>query len=186
MNEKILDFQKIKEEMPIDPETILKRLHSVPEDVMEEYITAVTKYVEDLFLLKTIVSSISSPHLCRHLIDGLNPTQLIKLNKISLGLAAEDPLKEINSLIEATFSLVVPTIESRNKANTLVNKLKSLDIDYDFKSKEFAALSRQTQLLSNICWMLGISREFGELMSERLSLVSEDDLDCLIEMGKSL
>lgn len=187
MDEKILDFEKVSkasdEMLPIDREEIIKHLLSVPADIMKEYVDAMTNYAEDLFLLKNIISSIGKPNLCRNLLAGLDQTQLGKLSKIALNLASKDPLEKIDELVSDTFNLIIPTEESRSKAIALVNQLKTLEIDYDSKSKELANLSRQIRALSDIFCVLNIGREFGDLMIDRLSLVTESDLDKLNEIA---
>jgi len=177
MNEKILDFDEI---LPVDAESILQQLREVPEDVLAEYIGVTTNFADELFYLVQVVSSIGKPNLCKHLISGLNEIQLIKLNKIALSLAAEDPLEEIKQIVENTFNLIIPEDASRSKAIEFIKRVKSLDCEYKTEALEFARISRQLRLLADVFYVLDIKESFGEMLIDRLSQVALDDLEAMI------
>lgn len=180
MDDKILSFN---EDPPVDSESILRLLSNVEEDILAEYSNATLSFAEELFDLVKIVSAASRPNLCRHLINGLSEVQLTKLNKISLSLASEDPLEKINELLEATFNLVIPADESRRRAIELVAQVKTLpDVEYEAEAGKFARAAKQLRMISDIFCLLNIGDEFEELLIDRLSVVSEADLERMIQV----
>ena len=61
MNDKILDFKEISEKVEeVSTESILNHLHSVPQDIMDEYIDVLKNYTEDLIVLKNVIGFFSS------------------------------------------------------------------------------------------------------------------------------
>ena len=96
-----------------------------------------------------------------------------------MGLVAKDPIAKIDEIIDATFNLVTPSTENRSKAITLANKIKALDVDFKSKSTELAELSGLLRLLSCILCVYNFGEEFDEVVIDRLSLISECDLDSL-------
>lgn len=183
MNEKILDFD---EDLPINADSILQYLREVPEDVLSEYINTTINFADELFYLVKVVSSVSKPNLCKHLISGLSEIQLTKLNKIALSLLANDPLEEIKQLVENTFNLIIPEDASRSKAIELITRVKSLDCEYKIEALEFARISRQLRLLADIFYVLDIKESFGEMLIDRLSQVALEDLEGMIAVVNKL
>lgn len=184
MDDKILSFN---EDLPINKDSIVKLLHSIPLEITNEYIEITTNYCEELFHLTRIISAIDHPNLCHHLIDGLNEDQLLKLSRIAHFLAIKDPLDKVNELIELTFNLTVPPDENRSLASDLVKKVCSLDnIDYRIEAKKLARTSKQLSLLADTFAVLNLEGDFTEVMVNRLSQISTLDLENMRKVVSNL
>lgn len=186
MNEKILSLYKMAkqsdEPLPID---FAKHLRDVPIDVVVGYCNAITNHIEDLLIMRNIIASIDKPNTFQHLIDGLNEQQIEKLNKIALCLAVEDPFSKVKELVELTFDTSISTPESLSRADLFISQLKALDIDRKAVAQRLALFSRHVQLLSESFILLSMSLEFEGLLIDRLSKVSESDLNQLAEIASS-
>ena len=172
--------------LPIELEAVLKNLQDIPLDIVEGYITGIEAQVEEFLLWKSVASAIKCPRALRHIVESLDEFQFERLQKISIYLLAKDPLDKLKEIREATFDIIEPTSESYTKALKIVAHVNSLSIDYVAKAKELAAISRQIKLLEDICTVANLGSEFLFLIVDKLATCSEEDLDALETISKSI
>jgi len=188
MSEKIVDLIETNKDLdgqilPIEKEMIIKSLGEIPHDIAEEYSDALGAYIEDQLLLKNIISSSDTPHLIRHLVDELSENQLIRLRTIITHLTSNACEKKITEIINATLGISIPTAESKMKASALVDLVKILNINHAEKAKELADIGRLIRTFCNLLATCRIGDHVESYMRDRLSMIPEDDLDWLLEIG---
>ncbi len=188
MENKICDFKNDQE--TIDKDFLLKNLREVPGDILAEYLSGISIFIEDLLNCKNLIASRDKPNLSKFLIDRLSEDQLGKLYRIVLNLKSSDPVSRVQEIVADTYGINFPTPESISKSQALISHLKSLDIDYGQKSEELATLSWHMHLLSRILSLLNLGgREFSDLdglLFDKLSSESPETLDSLIILIKGL
>ena len=183
MDDKIINFLKTskerEQELPPDQNSILKLLNEVPPDIAKEYSEVITNYIEELLILRGVISSIRKPHLCQYLTDNIDQNMLIKIRNITLDLSSKEPEEKIDEIIKNTFNIVIPSEETISKAAAFIKELKICN-DHDAESKRLAILSADLRLLADFFAILNMGQEFEQVIFNRLSQLTECDLDRLI------
>lgn len=182
MTDKITDFLKTVKEsddqvLPIERDSIIKHLNSVPSDIMIEYVGVLTNYIEDRVILRSIVSSFGSPHLCRYLIENLNQEQFLRLNDIAVSLSSINPLDKIDDLKKNTFGIVTPTDGSISRAKNLIRQIIDSEIDYKVESEKLVTFAKDVRFIADILMVLNMGKDFENFLNWRLCAMSENELD---------
>lgn len=180
-----MDLAKEEQVLPVQRDDILNILQQVPDEILNGYLQVVETHIEELLLCKNVLSSRGKPNLFQHLIGGLDQTQLEKLSKITLNLAANDPVEKVRELTEETFNITIPTPDGFLKALALFDLIKSLDVDFEEEGKRLAVLSGHLRFFSDAVIVMNMGEKFEKLLLDRLTQVPENDLDHLIEIGNS-
>lgn len=188
MSEKIVDLIEANKDLdgqvfPVERDAIVKSLQNIPHDVALDYSEGLGAYIEDLLLLKNIVSSSDKPSITRHLVEGLNGIQLTRLSSIIPNLSIDACESANRELINATLGIKVPTPESKAKATELVSLVKAMSINYSRKAEELADIARLITLFCNLLLVCRFDETVVSRMTERLSMLPEDDLTLLIDIG---
>jgi hypothetical protein len=182
MNDKILNFDiaNADDEGPVDRGLIIKHLQQVPNHIMSEYLGVVDNYLEDIAVIRNVISSIDRPHSFRYFLDGLTQNQLNNLNSIALILASVEPEKHIRELLKLSFGISNPTPESFLKSLKLIDQLKALD---KAEAEKLVWLSKFMGMISDIIITLRLGEDFESLALCPLSTLIESDIDKLIEIA---
>ena len=189
----IIDFlEKAKqfndEPLPVEKEAVFRNLLSLSQDDALEYIKGIDIYVENVLLWKSIFSSKDNPRTLRNLIEDLDQNHLKRLNQIVLGLVAEDSIRSLKQVVDATLNGNYPTEECFDKALDLVNLISGLNINHIEKAKALAMNARQSQELADAFFMLDskFRNEFNQYAFDKLSRCDESDLDNMISVVSRL
>lgn len=186
----ILDFKAEDGESNLfDGVSLLQILQAVPSDIHSEYLGFIDDYLEDLVVIKNVIASRDKPNLHKHLIQDISPNQSIRLRQIALSLAAKESERQVNDIVESTFSLIIPDEESLVRAPELVQKMKAVNIS---QADELARVSKYFRFLADSLIVLGYKNSyenkinFESLVHDRLAQMDRVDLDRLSDLIDSL
>ena len=187
MSAKIVDLLGINKEqnavlLPIEKEQILKKLEEIPHDVSMEYVDAISLCINDLLILRSIISSSNNPHLVRHLVTDLNDNLLERLEAIVPHLQSNMCEKTIGELVNATWGIASPTLESKTKADELISAIKILNKNHDEKFEEFIDHARILKMFCHLLAMCRMGDEIANRTCDRLSMTKISDLNELLRL----
>ena len=184
--EKILSFKQPEAEVEpsFPPNGILRILQEVPDEIYTTYLQQTASFVDEILWSKNIVAARDKPHLFRHLTDELSESQLTRLSKIALSLAARDPCEKVGELMNAIFDFTPPTERSHSLAKTTLTHLKACG-DYEKESLRLAVLARDLGALAELLAILSKSDDLTPAVLDRLSWMTENDLTRLITVINS-
>jgi hypothetical protein len=190
MNDKIIKlFDNLErgEVLPIQRSAIFERLAGIPKDIADEYVSAINRYIEDVLIWRSIISSIGQPQLCEFLIENLDAEKLEKLDKIISCLASKVPEQRITDLLSLSFNIVTATPEIKEKASQVIDLFKSLDTNDLVEGYRFGRLSIRAGIIADIFTLLHDNNpDFEEVLLSRLHRIDEAELDYLIELVKDM
>jgi hypothetical protein len=187
MSEKISNFLEEAKEidgrvLPIERDTLVRDIQSVPREILNEYVEAISFGIENLLLWKNIASSTGSTPITKHFIDNLEESQFRRFQRVVLSLSTEEPQKRIKEIIEGTFGYsAYPIPESIPKAKALLNKLKEKG-NYEVESVRWATSSKYLAVLSKILFLMGRREDLMQFFEDQLALYPEKDLDRMLEI----
>ena len=96
----------------IEREDVAKLIMSIPGNIVSEYCEVLLSLAEEILLLKSIFSLDPTCRSFKHLIDGLNPSQLRNLSAIARNMANVDPNSKVNEVIDNTWSFTRACLEN--------------------------------------------------------------------------
>jgi|SRR5208337_1339117 len=184
MTDKIINFleaAKTDEILPIEMEATVKHLQGIPSDVLQEFISIIDGYMEDITALKQVLITRDRPNLQRYYLDALTKDQYANLSRVALYLASQEPQKMIKELLEAGFKIVTPTQESIKKSWMLIAQLKKLT---KLEQEKLVNISKYATVLSDVTIVLQTGDEFENVAFNYLSKFTESDLDKLLKIEK--
>ena len=121
-----IDFESAAKDLPLDRETLAKRISETPLDIREEYVSglqnAIKAFNENCNIL------LSGAPLCEHLLASLNDERFENLAGIAELLNDDQVLEKIDQLIALTYECKPAEIsdEQRKKHKELVDEVASL------------------------------------------------------------
>lgn len=184
MENKILDLSKnLNDEIPLLPEkdAILKNLKEIAAETLDEYMNFCDGYVDSVLVYKNILSASQNGHknLLHHLIENLTSEQLFNLNKIVLSLLFPNDVESRKEFEKHHFNCEVPSEDICQRATEMIKHIKSLNIDYESKIKEFYIRERQVQLMIHTLRVLNYGIVYEGMAFDRLVQSCQGDFDAL-------
>lgn len=178
-----IDLKEVSESTAesLDRKFVLETLPQIPAERVKGYAEGLTINIDDFLILRSIISSYSSPpRILEHLVNSLSQDMLDRLKVIVDRLRCEDAEDKISEIICATLGYDVASTEKLKKAERLFSLLKNTEIDPD-------VLMEKIKPTQSLCLLIYLMRSTGaEAFRQRLNILPENEIDKIIEESKKI